>query len=64
MTDNGATHNFLNYVLVKRLKLPHSKFDHEYIVYPLVNGQDSNVWDTIVKEVKLKMQDYKTNLDF
>ena len=63
MIDDGATHNFLNYALVKRLKLPQSNSDHEYVVH-LANGQDSHVWDTIVKGVKLKMQDYEASLDF
>ena len=42
MIEDGATHNFLDYALIKRLKLSHSKFDHEYVVR-LANGQDSNV---------------------
>ena len=63
MIDDGATHNFLNYALVKRLKLPQSKSDHEYVVH-LANGQDSNVWDTVVKGAKLKIQDYEANLNF
>ena len=63
MIDDKATHNFLNYALVKRLKLPQSKSDHEYVVH-LANGQDSNVWDTIVKGAKLKIQDYEASLDF
>ena len=37
MIDNGATHNFLNYMLVKRLKLLQSKYDHKYVVH-LANG--------------------------
>ena len=60
---NTATHNFLNYALVKRLKLPQSKSDHEYVVH-LANGQDSNVWDTVVKGANLKIQDYEASLDF
>lgn len=63
LVDDGATHNFLNYAFVKRLKSPQSKSDHEYVVH-LANGQDSNVWDTVVKDVKLKIQDYKDILDF
>lgn len=63
LVDDGATHNFLNYASVKRLKLPQSKSDHEYVVH-LANGQDSNVWDTVVKDVELKIQDYKDSLDF
>ena len=42
MIDNNATHNFLNYALVKRLKLVQSKSDHEYVVH-LANDQDNNV---------------------
>ena len=63
MIDDGATHNFLNYALVKRLKLPQSKSNHEYIVH-LVIGQDSHGWDTVVKGAHLKIQDYKASLDF
>ena len=63
MSDDGATHDFLNHALVKRLKLLQLKSDHEYVVH-LANGQDSNVWDTVVKGVELKIQDYKASLDF
>ena len=63
MIDDDATHNFLNYALVKRLKLPQNKSDHEYIVH-LATGQDSHVWDTVVKVAHLKIQDYEANLDF
>ena len=63
MIDDRVTHNFLNYTLVKRLKLPHSKSAYEYVVH-LANGQDSNIWDTVVKGAKLKIQDYKASLDF
>ena len=63
MIDDGATHNFLNYVLVKRLKFPQSKFDHECVVH-LATGQDSHVWDIVVKGTHLKIQDYEASLDF
>ena len=33
MIDDKATHNFLNYTLVKRLKLPQSKSNHQYVVH-------------------------------
>ena len=39
MIDDGATHNFLNYALVKRLRLPETKSDHKYTV-SLANGHD------------------------
>ena len=64
MIDDSATHNFLNYALVKRLKLSQSKFDHKYVVVHLATGQDSHVWDTVVKGAHLKIQDYKASLDF
>ena len=41
MIDDNATHNFLNYALVKRLNLPQSKSDHEYVVH-LATGQDNH----------------------
>ena len=64
MIDDGATHNFLNYALVKRLKLPQTKSDHHEYVVHLANGQDTTVWDTVVKGVNLRMQDYVASLDF
>ena len=63
MIDDGATHNFLNYALVKRLKFPQSKSDHEYVVY-LATSQDNHVWDIVVKGAHLKIQDYEASLDF
>ena len=63
MINDGAMHNFLNYALVKRLKLSQSKSNHEYVVH-LATGQDSRVCNTVVKGAHLKIQDYKISLDF
>ena len=45
LVDDGSTHNFLNYKLVKKLKLPQVKSSHAYIV-SLMNGDNKDVWDT------------------
>ena len=61
--DDNSTHNFLNYALIKRLKLPQSMSNHDYVVH-LVTSQDNHIWDTVMKEAHLKIQDYKASLDF
>ena len=63
MVDGGAAHNFLNYMLVKKLFLQQESSKHKYVV-SLMNGNDKDVWDTIVKGVKLEMQNYTTTMDF
>ena len=63
MVDDGATHNFLNCTLVKKLCLQQESNKHKYVV-SLMNGNDKDVWDTIVKGVKLEMQNYTTTMDF
>ena len=63
MIDDGATHNFLNYGLVKKLKLTQSPSDHKYMV-SLANGNDKHVWDTVIKSVPLTIQGDAMRLDF
>ena len=63
LVDDGATHNFLNYTLVKKLCLQQESSKHKYVV-SLMNGNDKDVWDTIVKGVTLEMQNYTTTMDF
>ena len=63
LVDDGATHNFLNYTLVKKLCLQQESSKHKYVV-SLMNGNDKDVWDTIVKGVKLEMQNYTMTMDF
>ena len=63
LVDDGATHNFLNYTLVKKLCLQQESNKHKYVV-SLINGNDKDVWDTIVKGVKLETQNYTTTMDF
>ena len=63
LIDNGSTHNFLNYMLVKKLKLPQVKSSHTYTV-SLMNGDDKDVWDMKVKGVSLEIQGHTMTLDF
>ena len=63
LIDDGSTHNFLNYTLVKKLKLPQVKSSHTYIV-SLMNGDDKDVWDMEVKGVSLEIQGHTMTLDF
>ena len=58
MIDDGATHNFLNYALVKKLKVPQTKSNH------IANDQDNTIWDRVVKGVNQRMQEYVDSLDF
>ena len=39
LVDDGSTHNFLNYTLVKKLRLPQVPSSHKYVV-SLMNGTD------------------------
>ena len=61
--DDGSTHNFLNYTLVKKLKLPQVKSSHTYTV-SLMNGDNKDVWDTEFKGVSLEIQGHMMTLDF
>ena len=63
LVDDGASHNFLNYKLVKKLRLPQSPSSHHYQV-DLMNGHDSEIWDTYVHDVPLEVQGYTMNLTF
>ena len=61
--DDGSTHNFLNYKLVKKLHLPQVPSSHTYTV-SLMNGEDKDVWDTEVKGIPLELQGHTMKLDF
>ena len=50
LLDDSSTHNFLNYMLVKKLRLAQVPSSHKYVV-SLMNGIDTDVWDTEVKDV-------------
>ena len=50
LIDDGALHNFLNYKLVKKLKLQQTKSTHVYKV-DMMSAHDSEVWDTFVAGV-------------
>ena len=63
LIDDGSTHNFLNYTLVKNLCLPKVPSSHTYVV-SLMNGSNKDVWDQEVKDVPLEMQGYTINIDF
>ena len=63
LIDDGSTHNFLNYTLVKKLKLPQVKSSHTYTV-SLMNGDDKDVWDMKVKGLSLEIQGHTMTLDF
>ena len=55
--------NYLNNILVKKLCLQQESSKHKYVV-SLMNGNEKDVWDTIVKGVKLEMQNYTTTMYF
>ena len=63
LIDDGATHNFLNYKLVKKLKLAKTKSSHRYVV-STIKGDDHNVWDTQVQQVPVFVQEHTMVLDF
>ena len=63
LVDDGATHNFLNYKLVKKLHLAQTPSTHTYTV-SMMNGTDKEVWDTEVKNVALHVQGHTMHLDF
>ena len=54
LVDDGSTHNFLNYTLVKKLRLPQDPSTHSYVV-SLMNGSDKDVWDMEVRDVSLEV---------
>ena len=63
LVDDGATHNFLNYTLVKKLHLQQESNKHKYVV-SLINENDKDVCDTIAKGIMLEMQNYTMTMDF
>ena len=63
LIDDGAMHNFLNYTLVKKLKLPETKSSHRYVV-STIKGDDHDVWDTQVQQVPVFVQEHTMVLDF
>ena len=63
LIDDNLAHNFLNYMLVKKLRLPQVPSSHTYVV-SLMNGSDKDVWDQEVKHVPLEMQGHTMNIDF
>ena len=63
LVDDGSTHNFLNYTLVKKLRLAQVPSSHKYVV-SLMNGIDTDVWDKEVKDVSLEVQGHMMKLDF
>ena len=63
LIDDGTTHNFLNYKLVKKLKLAETKSSHRYVV-STIQGDDHDVWDTQVQQVPVFVQEHTMVLDF
>ena len=61
--DDGATHNFLNYKLVKKLKLLQSPSTCCYMV-STIHGYDCDVWDTKFDQVPLSMQGHDMVANF
>ena len=57
LIDDGSTHNFLNYTLVKKLCLPQVPSSHTYVVS--LNGVIEEV-----KDIPLEMQGHTVNIDF
>ena len=63
LIDNGALHNFLNYKLVKKLKLQQTKSIHVYKV-EMISAHDSKVWDTLVANIALVVQVHTMTFSF
>lgn len=63
MIDDSATHNFMNYALVKKLKIPQLASAHHYVV-SMMHGEDKKIWDTMVSNLEIKVQGFKDKLDF
>lgn len=61
LIDDTNTHNFLNYNLVKKLKLPQVPCSHIYIV-SLANVYDKDELDTVLNQVGIKIQEYHYNI--
>lgn len=54
MIDDVRTHNFLNYTLVKKLKLPKIESDCNHQVN-LAKGIDHTIWDTVVLDAPIEI---------
>ena len=63
LVDDGATHNFLNYKLVKKLQLAQTPSSHRYVV-SMIHRDDKDIWETEVKGVTLNVQSHSMALDF
>ena len=63
LIDDGASHNFLNYTLAKKLKLCQSQSTHSYKV-EMIHNKDSKFLDKYVSQVPLEIQEHKMLLDF
>ena len=63
LVDDGATHNFLNYKLVKKMKLTLTPCSHKYIVEQMTR-HDKGIWDIGGQGVEVNVQEHLMNLDF
>ena len=63
LINDGASHKFLNYKLVKKLKLPQSASHHGYKV-EMIKDHSTEIWDTYVSQVPLEIQGHTMHLDF
>ena len=63
LVDDGATHNFLNYNLVKNFHLLETSSTHTYVI-SMMNVGNKDVWDTVVKEVDVEVQGHPMHLHF
>ena len=63
IVDDGAMHYFLNYKLVKQLKLQQTPSTHRYVV-STIQGDDHDVWDTKVDTVSLSVQGHNMIVNF
>ena len=56
LIDDGASHNFLNYKLIKRLKILETPSSHSYKVEMIWDKALSKVWGTYVFKCPLEIQ--------
>ena len=63
LVDDGATHNFLKYNLIKKLQLKEVPSSHKYVLEHMTI-HDKDVCDKVVHGVELKLQEHTMTLHF